>query len=144
MDQQQQQQPVEQGKISVADIIALGSSFLQLPYEARCNAYKQNGLIFSCPITYLNWWTDNMNCHYRVPIQIPVELYYESRELSADVQSVWWSENVFRLYHVQVFHLLDLGTPMVWSSLRYLQILLTHTHIPYWRHVCNNLCHYRG
>jgi hypothetical protein len=80
-----------------------------------------------------------MNNRYRIPIQIPVELYYASEELSADVQSVWWSENVFRLYNVQVLQLLHLGTPIMWSSLKHLQIFATHTHLPYWRHLCNSL-----
>jgi hypothetical protein len=89
MDQQQQQQSAQQGKISVAEIIALGASFLQLPYEARCNAYKQVGVIFSQPISDWSW--ENF------PVQIPVELY-ASKELSADVELVYWFENRFSVY----------------------------------------------
>ena len=128
--------------MSVTDIIALGPSFLQLPYEARCDAYKKVGVISSYPITRLSWWIDDRNSHYRIPVQIPVDLYFASKELSADVQSVWWSENVFRLYLIEIIHLLHLATPMVWSSLRYLQIISEQAHLPYWRQVCNSLRDY--
>jgi hypothetical protein len=30
--------------------------FLQLPYEARYDIYKEIGYIFSDPITHLTWW----------------------------------------------------------------------------------------
>jgi hypothetical protein len=113
MDQQQQQQSAQQGEMSVTDIIALGPSFLQLTYKARCDAYKKVGVISSYPITRLSWWVDNRNSRYPVPTHIPVDLYFASKELSADVQSVWWSENVFRLYHIETLNLLHLGTPMV-------------------------------
>ena len=139
---QQQQQSAQKDKISIAEIIALGPLFLQLPYKTRCNAYKQIEVISPRPISRLSWWTNNMNSRYRVPSHIPVDLYFASKELSADVQSVWWSENVFSLYHREALNLLHLGTPMAFSSLRYLEIISEESHLPYWREVCNGLRDY--
>jgi hypothetical protein len=126
-----QQQSAQQGKISVAEIISLGASFLQLPYEARCNAYRQVGVIFSEPISYWSGW------HF--PEQIPVELY-ASKEISADVESVYWFENMFSIYLAsEIPDFLHLGTPIMWSSLRNLTIWLTPEYLPYWQEVCNHL-----
>jgi hypothetical protein len=105
MDQQQQQQSAQQDEISVAEIIALGASFLQLPYEARCNAYKQIGVILSQPISNWSRWI--------FPEQIPVELY-ASKEISADVESVYWFENMFSVYLAsEIPDFLHLGTPIM-------------------------------
>ena len=116
--------------------------FLQLPYEARYDIYKEIGYIFSDPITHLAWWSDNRNnCCYRFPVQLPEDMYYfASRELWTDIQLMWWSENSFVLHHGEIIHLLDVGTPIMWSSLRYLDIHLIQTHhLLSWKQVCNNL-----
>ena len=120
------------------DSIAL---FLQQPYEVRYNAYRELGIIFSEPVTHLTWWSDNRNNRcYRIPVQLPEDMYYASKELWTDVQLMWWSENSFVLHHGEIIHLLDVGTPMMWSSLRHLDIHLIQTHhLLSWKEVCNNL-----
>ena len=115
------------------DIIALGSSFLQLPHEIRCNAYKKVGVICSGSI---HRFTPSP-C--QIPGQIPVAFHFSSKELLADALSVFWSENRFKLYCVRILEPLNLGTLMMWSSVRDLTIISAPSYLPHWRQVCNNL-----
>ena len=102
---------------SDAMIIATSTHFLQLSYENRLDIYKRVGIISRQPIRL-----DNQT-NGRIPKQIPRELH-TSKELSDDALSVFWSENDFKLYGVALLSLLQLGTPMAWSSLRSLEVVL--------------------
>jgi hypothetical protein len=83
---------------------------------------------------------------------IPKQLFRISREVSDDVLSVFWSENKFSLHGAGVDELLQLGNPITWSSLRYLDVTLnnmsastlvgdweTSKCLDSWRQVCANL-----
>jgi hypothetical protein len=57
---------------------------------------------------------------------IPKQLFRISREVSDDALSAYWSENKFRLRNAGVIELLQLGNPITWSSLRYLDVELNN------------------
>jgi hypothetical protein len=128
------------------------TTFLQLPYKTRCNIYRHVGIISSWFIRHLESWIDHKNNDHRVPQMIPKQLFHTSREVSADVLSVFWSENEFCLRDAGLVKLLSLGNPIMWSSLRVLTIELhiyapgtpkndanNSRHLDSWRQVCINL-----
>lgn len=58
----------------------------------------------------------------RVPLWIPKEVWYTSEEVSIDVLLVFWSENTFAWSESDLYELLRLGNPYMWSSLRDLTV----------------------
>ncbi|KAN0074800.1 hypothetical protein V8E54_007411 [Elaphomyces granulatus] len=97
-------------------------SFLQLPYQTRCNIYIWIGIISTTPIVELKWWIDKKTGH-RVPQWIPTRFFYStSKEVLTDAFAVFWSENIFQL------QLADFPLPLrgtfIWSFLRYLTVKL--------------------
>jgi hypothetical protein len=84
-------------------IAASDPSFLRQPYEVRRNLQGWwNHLSYS----YLESWIDHKNNGHRVPQLIPKQLFHLSREVLADVLSVFWSENEFFLR--------DAGVELLW------------------------------
>jgi hypothetical protein len=142
-----------------------GQSFLQLPYEIRVNIYRQLGVetILDChggDISYIGVVfsrdLQGYDLKYRcidengdlVPSYIPQKLFDISREVSADVLSVFWSENKFCLHDEGLSKLLRLGSPLVWSSLRDLKVVFNIVSwakawnaecLDCWREVCSHL-----
>ncbi|KAN0069096.1 hypothetical protein V8E54_012725 [Elaphomyces granulatus] len=127
------------------------TTFLQLPYEIRCDIYRHVGIISSRLIRHLESWIDHKNNDH-VPQMIPKQIFHTSQEVSADVLSVFWSENEFCLRDAGLIKLLSLGNPIMWSSLRALTIELhiyapgtpkndsnNSRHLDSWRQVCINL-----
>jgi hypothetical protein len=121
--------------------IADHPSFLQLPYEIRCNMYRDacGGVISRQRFNDRDLETWNRG----VQFPIPKRLLHISKEVSADVLSVFWSENSFYLRNAGFVALLQLGNPIMWSSLRDLKVELSFKNLPsnsrYWRLVCINL-----
>ncbi|KAN0078563.1 hypothetical protein V8E54_005076 [Elaphomyces granulatus] len=147
-----------------------GQSFLQLPYEIRVNIYRQLGVqliinrhrgessyigvVFSrdlsgCDLKYRCIGDDQL-----VPSCIPQKLFHISRAVSADVLSVFWSENKFCLREEDLSKLLRLGSPLAWSSLRDLMVVFmladsgifsswakakNAERLDCWREVCSHL-----
>ncbi|KAN0074806.1 hypothetical protein V8E54_007417 [Elaphomyces granulatus] len=133
------QQSALQGETS----ITLSQSFLQLPYEIRCNKYRDIGVIRPRPIFELEWWVDKNG--RRVPPWIPKDVFYTSEEVSTDALSVFFSENTFELFERYLWELLSLGNPYMWSSLRDLTVELCYMaedekmntrHLCAWRKAC--------
>jgi hypothetical protein len=135
-------------KEASVDIIT-GPNFLQLPYDIRRKIYQQARIVSSEPTRHL-WWdrlnifddmfNDSDERRPRLPGPIPRRLYRTSRELAYDALSMFWSENAFILKGEQLPSFLELGTPVMWSSLRNLDIRLQiYTDNTPWREVCNNL-----
>ncbi|KAN0074799.1 hypothetical protein V8E54_007410 [Elaphomyces granulatus] len=119
----QNQESVQRDPASLAMAIATTCrSFLQLPYQTRCNIYRDIGIISRTPISELKWWTEE-NSARPVPQWIPKRLFhYASEEISRDALSVFWSENIFRLHFADLP--LPLGETLIWSSLRNLTVHL--------------------
>ncbi|KAN0074092.1 hypothetical protein V8E54_008029 [Elaphomyces granulatus] len=131
----------QDGEASAVTIATLDSSFLQFPDEYRCNIYKQAGIISPQPISDLKEWMDDRN------LQLDPKLFYTSnKEVLADALSTFWSENKFELPGGDLHTLSSLGTPVMWSSLRYLKVyfivsdsLKYYNVISCWRQVCVDL-----
>ena len=128
---------LSQSTASAMAMVTSGQSFLQLPYESRLDIYRKIGIISFMTIFELEWWVDKSGG--LVPQCIPQELFYTSEEVSEDALSVFWSENVFNLNGADLYQLLDLGTPHMWSSLRDLTVRLNRRGLRDWREVCRKL-----
>jgi hypothetical protein len=128
---------LSQSTASAMAMTTSGQSFLQLPYESRLDIYRKIGIISFMTIFELEWWVDKSGG--LVPYCIPQELFYTSEEVSEDALSVFWSENVFNLNGADLYQLLDLATPHMWSSLRDLTVRLNRRGLRDWREVCRKL-----
>jgi hypothetical protein len=134
-------------------IATSGPPFLQLPYPDRLNIYKLIG-IASYEISDLKSWIDHENNgdYDQVPRLSPSQLFHPSKEGSTDALSVFWSQNTFLIGNTELHVLLQLGAPIMWSSLREMEATLelsilpdkarsgnADLLLPSWRQACVNL-----
>ena len=114
-------------------------ALLRLPYEVRYRIYKMAGLIHDNSIPIIG-----NRC---LPIDgvIPNQLFYTSWDVSNDALSMFWAENRFRTSINCYSPILQVDTPIMWRSLRNLNVSVGLFHIgsspqiDKWRSVCNNL-----
>ena len=114
-------------------------ALLRLPYEVRCRIYKMAGMIYDDRIPIVG-----NRC---LPIDgvIPNQLFYTSWDVSNDALSMFWAENRFRTSISCYSPILQVDSPIMWSSLRNLNVSLglydmgSSPHIEKWRSICNNL-----
>src|ERR1700735_4506955 len=114
-------------------------ALLRLPYEVRYRIYKMAGLIHDERIPIVG-----NRC---LPIDgvIPNQLFYTSWDVSNDALSMFWAENRFRTSISCYSPILEVDSPIMWSSLRNLTVSIglydmgSSPHLAKWRSVCNNL-----
>jgi hypothetical protein len=114
-------------------------ALLRLPYEVRYRIYKMAGLIHDNSIPIIG-----NRC---LPIDgvIPNQLFYTSWDVSNDALSMFWAGNRFRTSINCYSPILQVDTPIMWRSLRNLNLSVGLFHIgsspqiDKWRSVCNNL-----
>ena len=107
--------------------IVTSTHFPEFSYKDRLSAYQMVGIISRWPICNLECWMEGWlddETDDRVPKQIPRHLLHTSKELLDDALSMFWRENDFKLHGIALLGLLRLGTPIAWSSLRNLEVLL--------------------
>ena len=122
---------------------ASDSDFLQFSYSYRCDIYKKIGIISDQPIRDDHNLASRLNHEKR---EFNTRFFHTSnRDLLADAWSAFWSENKFVFYDIE--ELSSLGTPAIWSSLKYLEVHLTKVYhlrnadrrLSCWRQVCIDL-----
>jgi hypothetical protein len=115
-------------------------ALLRLPYEVRYRIYKMAGLIHDRRI--------NIQGNRCFPINrvIPKQLFYTSWDVANDALSMFWAENRFQVCMSLNCPILQIDSPIMWSSLRNLRVVFDlavgsgpQTQIDKWRSVCNNL-----
>ncbi|KAN0086935.1 hypothetical protein V8E54_000623 [Elaphomyces granulatus] len=134
--------PAEKDCLSVAS-----TASNLLPCEVRRRIYEMTGLIHRDPILLDEgtYWRSLQNEYLQIGKVIPKQLFYTSRDVSNDALSMFWAENDFWVNQISFPLMLQIRSPIMWSSIRDLNVYIDlgsvkgHVDVVQWRSVCNNL-----